>query len=90
MTTTPVGINGLTYHHSNAIHQARMNAVAFIAGLDTDTLRRIEPLLASWNDVNEHYEGLLAIEVAQRRYLEAYCRNLEAHGEILFDRAARQ
>ena len=81
MTTTPVGINGLTYHHSAGIHQARMNAVAAIASLDSETLHRIEPLLASWNDVNEHFDALLSIEVAQRRYLEAYCRNIEAKDE---------
>lgn len=80
MTVTG-SINEQTFHHSQAIHNARMEAIRFITGLDTDTQRQIEPLLRSWNDVNEHFDRLLNMEVAQRRYLEAFCQNQQAKAE---------
>lgn len=81
MTTVTGSINQQTLQHSQAIHNAKMGAVGIIAALDSDTLQRVMPLITAFNDLAEHSEQLIRLEAAQRRYLEAFCRNMEAKAE---------
>lgn len=74
-TTTTETINGKTTRHSVGIHKAKMDGLLAIFTGDIDAL------IVAWNDLLEHTDGLIDLESSQRRYLEAYCRNLQSRAE---------